>query len=141
MMPEALSAVRAVKGCEPGSRVTFRAQVLRCWETGGLKMCLVGDVTGLTRVDLGGRRCEQGASYEFRDAVVRAYPGGWHSVALEEGSELLRLDQEVAVSQDEEYIERTYKILSGVQRKQARKEGRLPAWRHPAAAGDHEEER
>jgi hypothetical protein len=95
-------------------------------------MCLVGDASVLTRVELGRTDVADGSSYEFSNAVVREYPGGWHSVALDEGSSVTRLEEDVAISQDEAYIERTYKILSGVQRKKGRKEGRLAPWRHPA---------
>ena len=50
-------------------------------------MCLVGDESALTRVDVGTGSVEEGRSYEFRDALVRAYPGRWHSVSLlEDGS-------------------------------------------------------
>jgi hypothetical protein len=42
------------------------------------------------------------------------------------------LSEEVPAPQDEAYVERTFKILSGVQRKKGRREGRLPAWQHPA---------
>ncbi len=98
-------------------------------------MCLAGDATALTRVEMGDHVAEEGRSYEFRDALVHEYPGGWHSVSLGEGSALVPLAAEdVPVSQDESYIEYTYKILSGVQRKKARKEGRIGPWRHPAAS-------
>jgi hypothetical protein len=97
-------------------------------------MCLVGDESALTRVELGQTSVQQGTSYKFRNAVVRAYPGGWHSAALDEMSEAVPLGAQVRLSQDEAYIERTYKILSGVQRKKGRVAGRLPPWRHPAEA-------
>jgi len=131
--PTLLENVKAIKACRAGDRVSFRARVLRVWETGGLRTCLVGDESALTRVELGEER-----SYEFRDALVREYPSrspgraGWHSASLVEGSAAVPLTEEVAISQDEAYIERTYKILAGVQRKKARKEGRLEPWRHPA---------
>ena len=41
------------------------------------------------------------------------------------------LAEDLPISQDEAYIERTYKILTGVQRKKARKEGRVEPWTHP----------
>jgi len=136
-----LTSVAAIKAHRAGERVSFRARVLRAWEVGGRKMCLAGDATALTRVELGDRAAEEGRSYEFRDAVVQEYPstslragpGGWHSMSLDEGSALVPLAEDVTVSQDESYIDYTYRILSGVQRKKARKEGRTEPWRHPAA--------
>jgi hypothetical protein len=132
MSARALASVKDLKSCVDGDRVAFRARVLRLWKVGGLRMCLVGDESALTRVELGEAAVEQGKSYEFRDAVVREYPGGWHSAALTEGSETTALDDDIRVSQDEAYIERTFKILSGVQRKKGRAAGRVAPWRHPA---------
>jgi len=126
--------VRSTKGSAPGERVTFRAKVLRLWDVGGLHVCLVGDASGLTRVEIGDARVELGKSYEFRDAAVRQYPGGWTSVSIADGGSVLETD-EVSVPQDEAYIERTYKILAGIQRKKGRREGRLPPWKHPSAGG------
>ncbi len=126
-----LRRVLNIKGMPAGQRVTFRAQALRFWDAGGARMALVGDASALTRIELGDRPCEAGASYEFRQLMVREYPGGWHSASVVEGSEVVPLAERVAVSQDEAYIERTFKILSGIQRKKARKEGRLPPWAHP----------
>lgn len=133
-----LTSVKATKECAPGDRVSFRAQVLRLWEVGGLRMCLAGDASGLTRVELGGVQVQDGRSYEFRDAGVLQYPGGWTSISIAEGGSAVALDEEIDVPQDEAYIERTFKILSGVQRKKGRKEGRLPAWKHPAASKEVE---
>lgn len=126
-----LQDVKATKGCAPGERVSFRAKVLRLWEAGGLRMCLVGDASGLTRVELGAAQVEERRSYEFRDAGVLQYPGGWTSISIADGGSAVPLDEEIEVPQDEAYIERTFKILSGIQRKKGRKEGRLPAWKHP----------
>jgi hypothetical protein len=112
--------------------VTFRARVLRFWEIGGLRMCLAGDESALTRVEVGAATLNEGESYEFGGALVGEYPGGWHSAALVEGSEVVRLAVDVPISQDEAYIERTYKILAGVQRKKGRRDGRVAPWRHPA---------
>ena len=127
-----LTSVAGLKACPAGERVSFRARVLRAWQLGGRRMCLVGDPTALTRVELSDHAAEVGVSYEFHDALVQEYPGGWHSVSLGEGSALVPLAEPVAVSQDESYIEYTYKILSGVQRKKARREGRIEPWRHPS---------
>jgi hypothetical protein len=127
-----LRDVKATKVCQAGERVTFRAKVLRLWEVGGLRMCLVGDESGLTRVELGHAEVVDGASYEFRDAEVRQYPGGWTSLSIADGGSAAHLIEDIAVTQDEAYIERTFKILSGIQRKKGRKEGRLPRWSHPA---------
>lgn len=127
-----LTTVRATKDCAPGEQVSFRAKVLRVWEIGGLRMALVGDASGLTRIETGDATVELGRSYEFRDAAVRQYPGGWTSVSIADGGSAVALDEEVETPQDEAYIERTYKILAGVQRKKGRREGRLPAWKHPA---------
>jgi len=129
---QSLARVVDIKGTPAGERVTFRAQALRFWDVGGVRMALVGDESALTRIELGDRICEAGVSYEFRGLVVREYPGGWHSASVVEDSEIVPMAGSVAVSQDEAYIERTFKILSGIQRKRARKEGRLPEWRHPA---------
>jgi hypothetical protein len=100
-------------------------------------MCLVGDDSALTRVEIGKATVEEGKSYQFRKAVVREYPGGWHSLSLGDESAVVALDYDVAISQDEGYIERTFKILSGIQQKKGRAAGRLPPWRHPSS-GDQE---
>jgi hypothetical protein len=128
-------SVKATKDRAPGERVTFRAKVLRLWEVGGLRMCLAGDASGLTRVEIGDAEVDLGKSYEFRDATVRQYPGGWTSVSIADGGRVALTD-DVAVPQDEAYIERTYKILAGVQRRKGRREGRLPAWQHPGEQND-----
>ncbi len=134
MSGRALPDLGALKACAAGDRVTFRARVLRVWMTGGLRMCLVGDETALTRIEIGAAGIVEGRSYEFRDAKVREYPGGWHSASLPGEGRLVPLAGDVAITQSPEYIERTFKILSGIQRKKARKEGRLPPWRHPSDA-------
>ena len=134
-----LANVRATKDTAPGERVSFRAKALRVWEAGGLRMALVGDTSGLTRVETGETTLELGRSYEFRDAVVRQYPGGWTSVSIADGGAAHVLADDIDTPQDEAYIERTFKILAGVQRKKGRREGRLPPWRHPAS--DAKEER
>jgi len=138
MSARKLGALKELKSRADGECVSFRARVLRLWEIGGLRMCLVGDESALTRVELGEAAVEEGKSYEFRNAVVREYPGGWHSAALTETSEAVALDEDIRVSQDEAYIERTYKILAGVQRKKGRAAGRVAPWRHPADSGDRE---
>ncbi len=130
-MGELLPNVKAIKACGDGDRVSFRARALRFWEVGGPRMCLAGDESALTRVEVGDAGVEQGRSYEFRGALVREHPGGWHSVSIAEGGRAIPLADDVPISQDEAYIEYTYKILSGVQRKKGRKEGRLPPWQHP----------
>lgn len=126
-----LGRVGDIKERTAGDVVTFRARALRFWDVGGVRMALVGDESALTRIELGDRSCDAGQSYEFRDLVVKEYPGGWHSASVVEGSEVVALQEPVPVSQDEAYVERTYKILAGVQRKKARREGRLPPWKHP----------
>ena len=98
-----------------------------------MRMALAGDESALVRVEIGDAAIEKGHSYEFRDAVVRTYPGGWHSISLTDASTVSALEESVPVSQSEEYVERTYKILAGIQRKNGRAAGRLPPWRHPAA--------
>lgn len=133
-----MTSVRGSKSCAPGERVTFRARVLRVWEVGGLRMCLAGDESGLTRVETGEAAVGRGRSYEFRGAAVRQYPGGWTSLSIAEGGSAIALSVDVLAPQDEAYIERTFKILSGVQRKKGRREGRLPAWQHPAEAKPEE---
>jgi len=120
--------VQDIKTCREGDRVSFRARALRLWEVGGLWMCLVGDKSALTRVELGRAAVEESRSYEFRDALVQAYPGRWHSVSLTGGGKALPLAEDLPISQNEAYIERTYKILTGVQRKKARREGRIEPW-------------
>ncbi len=127
-----MSRVKDLKSLASGEEATFRAHVLRLWEVGGLRMALVGDESGLTRIDLGAAAVEDGRSYEFRSAAVRQYEGGWTSVSIADGGEVLAIAQDVPVPQDEAYIERTFKILSGIQRKKGRREGRLPSWEHPA---------
>jgi hypothetical protein len=133
-----MTTLKELKSCAEGDRVTFRARVLRLWEVGGLRMCLVGDESALTRIELDETAIEEGRSYEFRDAVVREYPGGWHSAALTEESEAVVLGEDIPVSQDETYIERTFKILSGVQRKKGRAAGRVAPWQHPTRSGEGE---
>lgn len=127
-MTQELGSVQDIKTCREGDRVSFRARALRLWEVGGLRMCLVGDKSALTRVELGRAAVEEGRSYEFRDALVQAYPGRWHSVSLTGGGKALPLAEDLPISQNEAYIERTYKILTGVQRKKARREGRIEPW-------------
>ncbi|MEO8456998.1 MAG: hypothetical protein ABI559_04215 [Chloroflexota bacterium] len=128
--------IRSAKALGAGERLTFGAKVLRLWEVGGLRMCLVGDASGLTRIELGDAEVALGSSYEFRDAAVRQYPGGWTSVSIADGGSVSELADDVEVPQAEDYIERTYKILAGIQRKKGRREGRLPAWKHPAKSQD-----
>jgi len=136
MTQTTLGSLKELKTRDDGAHVTFRALVLRFWEVGGLRMALVGDESSLVRVEIGDAVLEEAHSYEINDAVVTTYPGGWHSVSLTENSIVSPLAEGVTVSQSEEYIERTYKILSGTQRKRGRAAGRLPPWRHPADAGD-----
>lgn len=130
-----LARVGDIKQRAAGDVVTFRARALRVWDVSGVRMALVGDESALTRIELGDRECDAGESYEFRALVVKEYPGGWHSASTVEGSEVVALRDAVPVSQDEAHVERTFKILAGVQRKKARKEGRLPPWKHPGAPG------
>lgn len=133
-----LPDLRELKSCRAGQRVSFQARVLRVWEVGGQRMCLVGDASALTRVELGDAAVVAGRSYEFRDALVREIPARrpgappWHSAALAEGGRALELAVTTPISQSEEYIERTYRILAGIQTKKARQEGRVGPWRHPA---------
>jgi hypothetical protein len=127
-----LATVKDLKSLASGEEASFRARVLRLWEIGGLRMALVGDESGLTRIELGAAAIEDGRSYEFRRAAVRQYDGGWTSVSIADGGEALAIEEDVSTPQDEAYIERTFKILSGIQRKKGRREGRLPPWEHPA---------
>lgn len=135
-----LESVKALKSCRAGERVSFRARILRVWEVAGQAMCLVGDETALTRVELAGQAVTPGRSYEFRNALVREFPArrpgapSWHSASLM-GGEAVPLAQEINVSQPEEYIERTYRILAGIQTKRARREGLMGPWQHPARGG------
>ncbi len=127
-----MSSVKDLKALASGEEATFRARVLRLWEIGGLRMALVGDESGLTRIELGEAAVAEGSSYEFRRAAVRQYEGGWTSVSIADGGEALAIEESIPVPQDEAYIERTFKILSGSQRKKGREEGRVPPWEHPA---------
>jgi len=127
-----VARVKDLKTLAPGEAATFRARVLRLWEVGGLRMALVGDESGLMRIELGDAEVEDRRSYEFRGASVRQYEGGWTSVSIADGGEAVLLAEDVETPQDQAYVERTFKILSGVQRKKGRAEGRLPAWEHPA---------
>ncbi len=127
-----MSTVKDLKSLASGEEATFRAHVLRLWEVGGLRMTLVGDESGLTRIELGAAAVEDGRSYEFQHAAVRQYEGGRTSVSISDGGEALAIDEGVPVPQDEAYIERTFKILAAIQRKKGRREGRLPPWEHPA---------
>lgn len=136
-----LSDLKELKGCRAGQRVSFQARVLRVWEIGGQRMCLVGDASALTRVELGDAAVVAGRSYEFRDALVREIPARrpgappWHSASLAEGGQALELAVTTPISQSEEYIERTYRILAGIQTKKARQQGRVRPWQHPAKGG------
>ena len=136
MTPAILGSLMDLKTQDDGARVTFRAVVLRFWEVGGLRMALVGDESALVRVEIGDAVLEDKQSYEFRDATARTYPGGWHSLSLTAESAIVPLAEGITISQTEEYIERTYQILAGIQRKKGRAAGRLPPWRHPADGGD-----
>lgn len=133
MTPVVLERLDELKARADGEIVSFRAQVLRLWEVGGMRMALVGDASALVRVAIGDVQIEDGKSYEFCDTVVNTYPGGWHSLALTGASIVAALQETVLVSQSEEYIDRTYRILAGIQRKKGRAAGRLPPWRHPAS--------
>jgi hypothetical protein len=128
-----LEELKGLKTRVDGERVTFRAQVLRFWEVGGLRMALVGDESALVRVEIGEAVLEERRSYEFREALVKTYRGGWHSLSLTSGSAVVPLVDEIPVSQSEDYIERTYKILAGIQRKKGRAAGRIAPWRHPTS--------
>jgi hypothetical protein len=134
-----LERLKQLKTRVDGERVAFRANVLRFWEVGGLRMALVGDDSALVRVEIGDATLEEGRSYEFRDALAKTYPGGWHSLSLDNESVVAPLISEVRVSQSEAYIERTYKILAGVQRKKGRAAGRVAPWRHPAGRPENED--
>ena len=136
MTPAVLGSLKELKTRGEGERVSFRAQVLRFWEVGGLRMVLAGDESALVRIEIGEVLLEEGRSYEFRGGTVRTYPGGWHSLVITEESTVSALEVVVPISQSEEYIERTYKILSGIQRKKGREAGRLSQWRHPHAKRD-----
>ena len=125
-----LANLKELKSQPEGATVTFRARVLRFWDSGGVRMCLVGDESALTRVEVGDAALEADQSYEFCDAAVKQYPGGWNSVSIVEAGSAKRLETQVEISQDQDYIERTFKILSGIQRKKARQDGRLPPWQH-----------
>ena len=99
-------------------------------------MCLVGDESALMRVEVGEAALEADQSYEFQDAMVKQYPGGWSSVSIVDAGIAKRLETQVDISQDEDYIERTFKILSGIQRKKARRDGRLSPWQHQSERDD-----
>jgi len=128
-----LRSLQELKSRKDGEDVAFRARVLRLWDVGGLRMALAGDESALVRVEIGAVVLEEGRSYEFRDSVVRAYPGGWHSLSFTAGSTVVPLGENVMTAQSEEYIERTYKILAGIQRKKGRAAGRIAPWSHPSA--------
>lgn len=135
-MSRKLVNLKELKDSKTGESVTFQAKALRVWESGGLRMALVGDASALTRIEVGDADIDEGASYEFEDAEVRTYPGGWHSASIADSGSAQRLRHRIEVPQDPAYVERTFKILSGVQRKKARKEGRAPAWEHPASKAE-----
>jgi hypothetical protein len=124
--------VRQTKSLRAGSAIGLEVKVLRIWEIGGIRMCLAGDETGLTRIEIGSEIVEEGCSYRFSDAVVRQYPGGWTSLSMPQSGRVTLLARDIEIPQDPEYIARTYRILSGIQRKKARRDGRLPEWSHPA---------
>ncbi len=131
-----LANLKEIKSLPGGATVTFRARVLRFWDSGGVRMCLAGDESALMRVEVGTAALEADKSYEFREALVKQYPGGWSSVSIVDAGNAKRLEMQVDISQDEDYIERTFKILSGIQRKKARQDGRLPPWQHQSERDD-----
>ena len=52
-MSRELATLKRSRNRRTGDRVTFRAKALRVWESGGLRMALVGDPSALTRIEIG----------------------------------------------------------------------------------------
>ncbi len=117
-------SVDELKRARAGEPVSFRARVLRTWVADGVASALVGDATGLVRVEPGGRRLREGASYSFRNGLVREYEGGWRSVELDRVSKARRLERKVPVAATLDYIDRTARILMTMTRKRAAKQPR-----------------
>lgn len=113
--------VDEVKRMQAGDRVSFRAQVLRVWTLGRARSALVGDATGLTRVELGRRQVGEGVSYSFVRAIVHEYEGGWRSVTLDGASRLRQLRRPVPVVAAPDYIERVARILTKMARRRERR--------------------
>ena len=90
--------VDGVKRVSAGDRVAFRAKVIRSWVVGDTLSALVGDATGLTRIEMGRRRIEEEDSYSFWNGLVREYEGGWRSVALDSASRVRLLRRPVLVT-------------------------------------------
>ncbi len=80
-------------------------------------MCLVGDETGLVRIGLGGHQVQAERTYLFEGLEVRVYSGGWHSLELTPYGRVLAMEHPVNVTADDKYVQRVYKILTGLERK------------------------
>jgi hypothetical protein len=121
-------SVKEVKACAGDERVALRAQVLKTWtfqdgREKGQAACLVGDRSGVMHIDIPQEEdVAVGMSYLFDGLRVLVYPGGWHSLDADTSTRILPLDEAVPVSAEPAYIERVYKILTGVRRKRARRE-------------------
>ena len=111
--------VDGVKRVSAGDRIAFRAKVIRSWVVGDTLSALVGDATGLTRIEMGRRRIEEEASYSFWNGLVREYEGGWRSVALDSASRVRLLRRPVLVTAPANYIERVASILMKMDRKRS----------------------
>jgi hypothetical protein len=111
--------VDSVKRVSAGDRVAFRAKVIRTWVVRDTLSALVGDTTGLTRIEVGSRPIEEEASYSFWNGLVQEYGGGWRSVALDSASRVRRLRQPVLVTARADYVERVTSILMKMDRRRS----------------------
>jgi len=111
--------VDGVKRLSAGDRVAFRAKVVRTWTVGDTLSALVGDSTGLTRVEMSSRPIEEEASYSFRNGLVQEYEGGWRSVALDSASRVRLLRRPVLVTAPADYVERVTSMLMKMDRRRS----------------------
>lgn len=115
--------VREARSLPSGRVVSLIAKVLRIWQVGESKMCLVGDETGLMRIGLGKRQVQEGDVYLFEGLIVCAYTGGWHSFELGDYGRIHASDGPISVAADEKYIQQVYKILTGLEKKRQTSRG------------------
>lgn len=112
-----INKIKDAKLLAEGERISFKAQVLRGWQSSGKNMYILGDESGLIRIDLADAIFQNGHSYLFSNLLVHQYQGGWTSVSLDQNSEPKLLEEQIPVMAEETYIKRVYKILTATDRK------------------------
>ena len=119
IQPGSYLSIAALRSVRPGREVSLLARVLRTWEAGAFRMCLLGDDTGLIRLRLAQDGVEEGRAYVFGRVRVLRFTGGWQSLQATPNSEMVPSDEPVRVAADDAYISRVYKILTGLEKKRA----------------------